>query len=117
MATLTRVTALVVFVAGLAAAAPGLAQSQTDFDACHQMAASKVQGAVSASPSSDSVTSSSPGTSTSSSARGEMGSSTSVSGSTGSSTSAAASTSAREALQDDPTYQQAFRSCLKARGF
>jgi len=112
MATLTRATALVVFVAGLAAVPSAFAQSQADFDACHQTAATKVQGTLSASPSSDS--------STSSSARGGSGgasSRTSVSGTTSASASTTASVSGRDALQNDPTYQQAFRDCLKARGF
>ena len=118
MATLTRATALVVFVAGLAAATSAFAQSQTDFDACHQMAATKVQGAVSASPSSSSVTNA-PGTSTSSARVGGGGvsSSTSASGPTGTGTLTAASASGSDALKNDPTYQQAFRDCLKARGF
>ena len=119
MATLTRATALVVFVAGLAAVPSAFAQSQADFDACHQMAATKVQGSVSASPGSSSVTSA-PGTSTSSSARvggGGVSSSTSASGPTGTGTLTAASASGSDALKNDPTYQQAFRDCLKARGF
>jgi len=124
MASLTRVTALAVFATGILAGSSVFAQSQADFDACNQKAAAKAQASVSASPSS------SPGTSLGGSTMTAPGSADvnrvpnatgRISGSAGSPGSDAGTVTgggaASSSLQNGPVYQQAFRDCLKARGF
>ncbi len=126
------VIAVIAAASVLAFAGAGLAAnpSQADFDACNKEAQAKA-GSPAASPGttgSGSGASGAPGAGTSGGASGSTsggvsGSAGGASGTTGgSSVSGGASTTSdlqgmASAGQADPAYQQAYRDCMKRRGF
>ncbi len=96
-------------MSGIALAAP----TQADFDACNREAQAATQN-----PSAFSRSSSVPGsTDTSSSVSGGASTSGSTSGATGSTSVDSTLLGMAAVGADDQAYQQAYRDCMKRRGF